>query len=131
MRLCPGGERNGIISCGARPLRQGGVIDGWGQDGLERTKAERILAEAKQQLGDRFELRMAMLDLSIGLDGSGKHFDQCALSGPVLADERMHLAGRQIEGHVLQRAYATIAFLDPAGFEQQHAIIQSLVSTAG
>jgi cellulose synthase operon protein C len=34
-----------------------------------RAGAERILAEARKQLGDRFELRLAALGLGIGLDG--------------------------------------------------------------
>ena len=67
-----------------------------------------------------------MTGARVGLHGAGQDPDERALARAVFADQRVHFAGAQIEGNMLQRAHAAVAFFDSARLQQyvrQPAII--------
>ena len=56
----------------------------------------------------------------IGRDGAGDDLDEGRLARAVLADQRVHLAGAQVERDALQRADAGERLRDAGGLKKQH-----------
>ena len=64
------------------------------------------------------EEELALVDLV----HAGEHLHQRRLAGSVLADQRVHLAGAQVEVHVLERLDAGEALAHPLDVQQQRAL---------
>ena len=54
----------------------------------------------------------------VGLDGARENLDQRGFAGAVLPDDRVHLAGAEVEGHLPKRLHSCIGLRQPLGLQQ-------------
>ena len=71
--------------------------------------------------GDRLALPE---DLAlVGAVGARQHLDERGLAGTVLAEQAVHLAGANVEGHALERVHPGEGLLHPANLEQRRRMV--------